>query len=162
MLDRPEPTPMSAHPVATVTPTPVAAKIDARGKRIANRSPWLDLPPPFDNLQFRAWLDYPREIADLLVAPANETPEDAAARSMEFYKSVILEHDGWEDGREHQINPETEQPYGALPQPDKDEFWERISTPLGRAISERFFGELEAGNVSRASQRWKRKNSRRR
>jgi hypothetical protein len=69
---------------------------DTRGKRIANRTPWLDLPEPYDNLRVRVWLDYPQEIAELLTAPAEETPEQASARMMEFFKGVILQHDGWE------------------------------------------------------------------
>jgi hypothetical protein len=48
-----------------------------------------------------------------------------------------------------------------LPGPDTDEFWQRISTPLGRAVVERFFAELQ-GNESRASRRTKRKNWKRR
>lgn len=131
---------------------------DARGKRIANRTPWLDLPDPYDNLRVRVWLDYPQEVAELLTAPpANadgtpgETPDEQSARIMEFLKAVILQHDGWEmdDGE------------GPLPQPDSDDFWRRIPTPLGRAVSERFFEEL-SGNSSRASRRRKFKNSRRR
>jgi hypothetical protein len=122
---------------------------DARGKRIANRTPWLDLPEPFDNLQIRAWLDYPQEIAELWTAPDNETKEAASARILEACKNVFLEHDGWEDED------------GLLPGPDTDEFWQRISTPLGRAVVERFFAELQ-GNESRASRRTKRKNWKRR
>lgn len=129
---------------------------DPRGKRIANRTPWLDLPEPFDNLQIRAWLDYPQEIAEYWTAPGpkadgtpGETPEEASARILEACKNVFLEHDGWEDDD------------GPLPGPDTDEFWQRISTPLGRAVVERFFEELQ-GNASRASRRMKRKNWKRR
>lgn len=149
-----------------------AAAPDGRGKRIANRTPWLDLPAPFDNLEFRAWLDYPQEIAEYLTAPKDETPENATARMMDFFKGVILQHDGWDDGREGQpmydrdgnpIKDNKGNPvlYGPLPQPDDDEFWERISTPLGRAIGLRFFEEIEKGN-SRASRRANRKNWKRR
>lgn len=132
---------------------------DARGKRIANRTPWLDLPEPFDNLRFRAWLDYPQDVAEWLTAPPNtpdgtpgETPDETTERLMSFLKTVILQHDGWE----------MDDDLGDLQQPDTDEFWQRIPTPLGRAISERFFEELQAGNSSRASRRRKFKNSRRR
>jgi hypothetical protein len=124
---------------------------DTRGKRIANRTPWLDLPEPYDNLRVRVWLDYPQEIAELLTAPAEETPEQASARMMEFFKGVILQHDGWEmddDG-------------GPLQAPDTDEFWARIPTPLGRAVGMRFFEEIEAGN-SRASRKSRRKSWRKR
>lgn len=124
---------------------------DARGKRIANRTPWLDLPEPFDNLRFRAWLDYPQDVAEWLTAVPDETPEQAAERIMSFLRSVILQHDGWE----------MDDDLGPLQQPDTDEFWQRIPTPLGRAISERFFEELQAGN-SRGSRRMKRRNWKRR
>lgn len=129
---------------------------DVRGKRIANRTPWLDLPEPFDNLQIRAWLDYPQEIAEMWTAPGpkldgtpGETPEEASVRILEACKNVFLEHDGWEDDD------------GPLPGPDTDEFWQRISTPLGRAVVERFFEELQSFQ-SRASRRAKRKNWKRR
>jgi hypothetical protein len=132
----------------TAVPSDVS---DPRGKRIANRCPWLDLPEPFDNLRVRCWLDYPQDIAEMLTAEPDETPEQASARVMEFLKGVILQHDGWEaDDNE-----------GPLQQPDTDDFWRRIPTPLGRAISERFFEELQ-GNASRASRRRKFKTSRRR
>lgn len=137
-------------PRATVNGVAPSSGGDGRGKRIANRTPWIDLPEPFDNLRVRIWLDYPQEIADFLTKPETETQEQANQRVMEFLKSVILQHDGWEDDD------------GAvLPQPDTDEFWERIPTPLGRALSESFFAELEAGN-SRASRRTRRKNWRKR
>jgi hypothetical protein len=46
-LPKDEPVPMNGYAVEAMTG-------DARGKRIANRTPWLDLPEPFDNLQIRA------------------------------------------------------------------------------------------------------------
>jgi hypothetical protein len=125
---------------------------DSRGKRVANRTPWLALSEPYDNLQVRVWLDYPQEIAELLTKPSDdETPAAASARMMEFFKGVILQHDGWE----------LDDNLGPLPQPDTDEFWERIPTPLGRAVGQAFFEEIERGN-SRASRRANRKNWRRR
>lgn len=131
---------------------------DTRGKRIANRTPWLDLPEPYDNLKVRVWLDYPQEIAELLTAPGpkpdgspGETPEEASERIMEFLKGVILQHDGWDMGDDE----------GALQSPDTDDFWRRIPTALGRVISERFFEELQVGN-SRGSRKMKRRNLRRR
>lgn len=131
---------------------------DARGKRVANRAPWVSLPEPWDNIKFRGWLDYPQDVADLLTAPKDETPEAASARVMDFLKSVILQHDGWVLDDEDEINPETGKAFGPLPQPDTDEFWQRISTPLGRKISERFFEELTQNPTSRASRRAKRRN----
>lgn len=142
-----------AAPLAGLTASPNGPApmppADPRGKRIANRTPWIDLPEPFDNLRVRVWLDYPQEVADLLSPPPDETPEQASERITRFLKEVILQHDGWEDDA------------GVLPQPDTDEFWERIPTPLGRAIAECFFDELAAGN-SRASRRAKRRSFRRR
>lgn len=129
----------------------VADPGDSRGKRIANRTPWLDLPEPYDNLRVRCWLDYPQEVAELLTAVPDETPDQQSERIMEFLRAVVLQHDGWEMADE----------LGPLEQPDTAEFWQRIPTPLGRAISERFFEELQ-GNASRASRRRKFKNSRRR
>jgi hypothetical protein len=131
---------------------------DTRGNMIANRSPWIGLPAPFDNLEVRVWLDYPQSIAELWTAPENETKEEASARMMEACKSVILAHRGaaggpWED--EH----------GALPSPDTDEFWERIPTPLARVIVEQFFEELNEAaekGKSRASRRANRRTFRRR
>lgn len=161
----------------------VAESGDGRGKRIADRTPWLNLPDPFDNLRVRVWLDYRQDVADLLTAPGpkpdgspGETPAETSERVMEFLKTVILQQDGWDDGLEGEPihdragNPIKEKDgtykcYGPLPQPDTDEFWERISTPLGKAISERFFKELEdqaAKGKSRKLQPPKRGSLRRR
>lgn len=150
------------YPGIQTLPTPrangVAEPGDTRGKRIANRTPWLDLPEPYDNLRVRVWLDYPQEIAELLTAPGpkpdgspGESPEESSERIMEFLKGVILQHDGWEMGDDE----------GPLQSPDTDDFWRRIPTPLGRVISERFFEELQVGN-SRGSRKMKRRNLRRR
>lgn len=117
---------------------------DGRGKRIANRAPWLDLPDPFDNLNIRAWLDYPQEVAILWAPVDGESKDAATTRVMEACKSVFLAHDGWEDEE------------GVLPQPDTDEFWRRISTPLGAAIVQRFFGEITDSPNSRASRKRRR------
>lgn len=124
---------------------------DARGKRVANRSPWLDLPEPYDNLKIRVWLDYPAEVTQLLTPVKDETPEQTSARGLEFLKAVILQHDGWE----------LDDDQGPLPQPDTDEFWDRIPNDLGVKIGERFREEMESGN-SRGSRRAKRKNWKRR
>ena len=141
--------------VQTLTPPPrmngVAEPGDSRGKRIANRTPWLDLPEPYDNLRVRVWLDYPAEVTQLLTAQKDETPEQTSARGLDFLKSVILQNDGWE----------LDDNLGPLPQPDSDEFWDRIPNDLGIKIGERFREEMEAGN-SRASRRGKRRNWKRR
>jgi hypothetical protein len=130
-------------------------KADQRGKRIVNRVPWLDLPAPFDNLRIRAWLDYPQEVAELWTAPetkpdgtAGETREEQNTRILEACKNVFLEHDGWEDED------------GLLPGPETDEFWQRISTQLGKAIVTRFFEELTGNPTFRASRRTKPASSR--
>ena len=122
---------------------------DVRGKRIANRAPWIELPEPFDNLKVRVWLDYPQDVANLLIAREGETQAQSGQRISTFLKEVVLEHDGWEDDD------------GVLPRPDTNEFWARIPTPLGRAIAEGFFAELQAGKspASRTARRksWKRR-----
>lgn len=124
---------------------------DGRGKRIANRTPWLDLPEPFDNLKVRVWLDYPKEVADQWGGKREgESDEDVNARITEACKAVFLEHDGWEDGREGTVNRDTGEIYGPLPQPDTDEFWERIPNQLAKVTLERFFAEL-AGNPTSAA-----------
>lgn len=123
----------------------VLAASDARGKRIANRTPWLDLPEPFDNLKIRVWLDYPQDVAFLWTPVENETKDAATKRVMEACKSVFLAHDGWED-EDGEI----------MPQPDTDEFWQRISTPLGAALVTRFFSEINGNPTSGASRKRKR------
>jgi hypothetical protein len=126
----------------------VLAKGDARGKRIANRTPWISLPGDWDNLKFRAWLDYPKDVADLLGPKCEgETDAQVEARSMEFCTTVILAHDDWEDSDGT-----------VLPQPDTEEFWELIPTPLGRKIMELFFAEVGGNPTSRepASRKTKR------
>lgn len=141
--------------VATLAGRPavngMAEPADSRGKRIANRTPWLDLPEPYDNLRFRAWLDYPAEVTQLLTPKPDETAEETSARGLEFLKAVILQHDGWE----------LDDNLGPLPQPDTDEFWDRIPNDLGVRIGERFREEIQAGN-SRASRRARRKTWKRR
>src|SRR4051812_9230396 len=70
---------------------------DARGGMVADRTPWLDLPRPYDNLEFRAYLDYPKSVDDLRTPPANrpdgtpgETPEEMNDRLVFFCQQVIL------------------------------------------------------------------------
>lgn len=123
----------------TTMPEHQPRQADGRGKRIANRTPWLDLPEPFDNLKVRVWLDYPKEVADQWGGKREgESDEDVNARITEACKAVFLEHDGWEDEQ------------GLLPSPDTDEFWERIPNQLAKVTLERFFAEL-AGNPTSAA-----------
>ena len=150
------------EPSPAKMPTPIAGP-DVRGKRIMNRTPWLDLPDPFDNLRIRVWLDYPRDVAELWTTQEGETAEEASERMLEACRSTFLEHDGWEDGREGETNPETGKAYGPLPQPTEAEFWARIPTPLAKALIVRFGEELnppedaKLGNGSRASRKPRRR-----
>jgi hypothetical protein len=144
-------------------------RADARRGAIATRTPWLDLPAPFDNLEIRTWLDYPKWLAELWTPPENETAEERSARTMMACQNTFLdhraacdckppysgdacrvEHDPWEDDK------------GELPECANAEFWERIPTPLFKAIIERFVEEVNENPTNRASRRWKRKASRRR
>ena len=150
-----------ANDAVADAPTPLRS--DSRGKRIMNRTPWLDLPDPFDNLRIRVWLDYPRDVAELWTSQEGETAEEASERMLDACRSTFLEHDGWEDGREDEMNPETGEEYGALPQPTTTEFWARIPTPLAKALIVRFGEELNPsedapkGNISRVSRSPKRR-----
>lgn len=143
---------------------------------IADRTPWLDLPAPWDNLEIRAWLDYPKDVADLWTKPENESPEDANDRVMMACQQIFLDHraaclpgvdaNGHEHASDPQLCRQIHEPWqdaqGALPPPQDRDFWERISTPLGAAIVTRFFEEMQGNPTHRSSRRWKRKGSRRR
>ena len=120
----------------------------SRGKRIANREVWLDLPAPYDNLKILAWLDYPQSIANQWVSIDGETPDERSERVMEACKLIFLEHDGWEDSM------------GPLPSPSEDEFWERIPTQLGVRIIQRLQREQEGNGPSRASRSTRPRDSR--
>jgi len=140
--------------VQTQTPQPIsingkAPTSDQRGSRIADRTVWLDLPEPWDNLEIKAWLDYPQEVSLMWMPVRDETPHQAGARMVGACKEVFLDHRGangapWEDED------------GVLPSPKEDEFWERISNPLMKAILERFFEELNTNPTSRSSRKKKR------
>lgn len=157
-------------------PTTIAPRQDGRGGLIADRMPWLDLPPPWDNLEIRVWLDYPKEIADLWVKPDNETKEDADARVMMACQQIFLDHRAAcipgrdAKGQIHSADPQTckavHEPWrdgqGPLPETQGSEFWERISTPLGAAIVTRFSEEMTINPTSRASRRRKKGSLRRR
>lgn len=122
-------------------------RTDPRGSMIANRTPWIPLPEPFDNLEIRAWLDYPKEIADLWAPKKDETEQQIERRMLEACKNTFLDHRGretlepWEDEE------------GPLPGTDTDEFWKRISTPLGAKIVTSFFEEMAGNRPSRVSRR---------
>jgi hypothetical protein len=142
---------------------------DARRGMIAQRTPWLDLPFPFDNLEIRVWLDYPKHIADLWTPPDNETADDRAARTMLACQNTFLDHRAACDHRgDPQTCREEHEPWWLpgddvpLPECSDSEFWERIPTPLFRAIVDRFVEEIAENPTNRASRRWKRKTSRRR
>jgi hypothetical protein len=131
--------PQQAPTPRRIDRTPARSRADTRGKRIANREVWLQMPAPYDNLKILAWLDYPQSIANQWVPIDGETNEERSERVMSACKQVFLEHDGWED---HE---------GELPPPGEDEFWERIPTQLGAAIIKRLQAELEGNGPSRAS-----------
>ena len=149
------------------TPPEPTRKSDARGGMIATRTPWLDLPPPFENLEIRAWLDYPKPVADLWTPADNETREETAVRAMLACQNTFLDH---REACQHPGNTQTCTEYhepwqdgeGVLPPTADADFWERIPTPLYRAVVERFVEEINDNPTNRASRRWKRKSSRRR
>lgn len=140
---------------------------DGRGGIIATRTPWLDLATPFDNLEIRAWLDYPKNIADLWTPAENETSEEQSARLMLACQNTFLGH---REACQHQADSQTCREYhapwtdgdGTLPETSDSEFWERIPTSLYRAIISRFSEEMAENPTNRASRRWKKRNSRRR
>jgi hypothetical protein len=127
-----------------------AVTADQRGNRIANRTPWLSLPAPFDNLEIQAWLDYPKDVADLWTPKDGETVQERSKRVMSACQSVFLAHRGADGGP-------WEDEDGVLPGPEIEEFWNRISTPLGSAIVTAFFAEISGNPTSRVSRRHKKR-----
>lgn len=151
--------PDEQHTNGRVTEVP---RSDARGNMISNRTPWIELPDPFDNLSVRVWLDYPHEIAMLWTTPApkadgapSETPEEGAIRVREACKAVFLDHRGVDGGP-------WEDEDGTLPSPDTDEFWERVPNALVRAMIACFFEEMNESPLSRRSRKKKRASWKRR
>lgn len=112
---------------------------------IPDRVVRLVLPKPWAHLRIWAWLDYPEDVARLFRPKGpDETDEDAGERMMEGFRTVITRHDSWRDRD------------GLLPQPTSKRFWERVSTPLGRAITEAFFSAMRRNPTERASRKGKR------
>jgi hypothetical protein len=133
-----------------------APRAGQRGNRIANRTPWVRLDDPYDNLEVRVWLDYPQWVADLWLDPQkDETTEQFTARRMEACKNVFMDHRG-EDGGPWEDDD------GILPTPDNDDFWQRIPNQLAAAMIRAFGDELRGNPTNRASRRRKQKNWQRR
>lgn len=147
-------------------PVPGATK---RGL-IYGRAPWLDLPPPWDDLEIKTWLDYPKAIADLWTPADDETTEERVARTTLACQNTFLDHRAACDckppnnGDNCRVKHEPwEIPgEGVLPPPNEAEFWELIPTPLFKAIIDRFVEEVNVNPTNRASRRWKRQNSKKR
>lgn len=135
---------MSEENGTNVTPLP---NRDPRGSRIANRTVWLDLAEPFDNLQIKAWLDYPREVAVLWTPIDGETTAERGRRTILASRETFLEHRGRDNGEPWEDED------GVLPPPTEQEFWERIPTPLGGAIITAFYEELSGNRRSRVSRK---------
>lgn len=129
-----------------VTRLPVS---DPRGSMIANRMVWIQLPEPYDNLEFQAWLDYPREVAIEWTPVEGETNRERGARTIRAARQTFHRHRGIDNQQPWQDEE------GEIPDPTTAEFWERIPTPLGAAMLTSFFEEM-AGN--RASRRSRKKN----
>jgi hypothetical protein len=120
---------------------------DSRGSRIANRVVWIQLPEPYDNLEFQAWLDYPREVAMLWTPVENETARERGARTILAARETFLHHRGISDQEPWQDED------GELPSPTTQEFWNRIPTALGGAMLTAFFEEMAGNRASRRSQK---------
>lgn len=120
---------------------------DPRGSMIANRMVWIQLPEPYDNLEFQAWLDYPRDVAMEWTPVENETNRERGARTIRAARLTFHRHRGID----------TQEPWkdeeGELPSPTTSEFWERIPTQLGGAMLTAFFAEMAGNRTSRRSRK---------
>lgn len=123
---------------------------DPRGSMIANRMVWIQLPEPYDNLEFQAWLDYPRDVAMEWTPVEGETAAQRGARTIRAARMTFLRHRGVED---HEPWRDED---GELPDPTTPEFWERIPTALGGAMLTAFFEEMAGNRQSRRSAKRKR------
>lgn len=127
-----------------ITKLPVS---DPRGSMIANRMVWIQLPEPYDNLEFQAWLDYPREVALDWTPVEGESNRDRGARTIKAARQTFLRHRGVETGTPWQDEE------GEIPDPTTEEFWERIPTALGGAMLTAFFEEMAGNRQSRRSRK---------
>src|SRR5262245_21460430 len=73
---------------------------------------WVDLPEDeYPGFRFRMWKNYPTHLLDDIRRASEDTP-----RAMAALKAIVLEHNGWGDFDGN-----------LLPQPERDEFWDRIT-----------------------------------
>lgn len=104
-------------PIAQDAPPPVPAAPPAAGPRIPKREVWVDLPDAYPGFRFRAWVNAPKRIVEMLSPEHGET----GVRSM--LKQCITQHNGWVDydGQEYA-------------QPTEDAFWDEIPTELATLV----------------------------
>lgn len=79
-----------------------------RGTLIPRNEEWMRLPEPYENMLLLMWVDFPKRLARAIDSRQEQEVLQAAKR-------IILGHNSWEDDE------------GILPDPGKDEFWERLA-----------------------------------
>lgn len=92
---------------------------------------WVPLNPPFEGARLHLWCNFPRKLF-LQMMKAGTDP----LGSLEAFRKIVIEHDGWTDAEGTLIPPVTE-----------DEFFESISQDLNNAIFDKlrevFDGKLD-------------------
>lgn len=113
-------------------------------QQIPDRVLRIPLPQPWTHLRIYGWFDYPKDIADRMVAAEGETGEEAGQRVMDVLRDVIVQHDGWKDPRDRKT---------VLPQPSSRKFWDRIPNPLAAAIVRSYFSLVKRNPTPQVSKR---------
>lgn len=109
---------------------------------IPDRVVKLALPKPWTHLKLWVWLDYPEEVARLFGPKQDdESDDEAGERIIEGLRSVVVKHGGWSDRQ------------GRLPQPSTRAFWNRVSTPLSKAIISKLFEAIRRNPTPAASEK---------
>jgi len=97
---------------------PVPAEVPTNFAVIPESEDWITLPPPYDHMKIRIWLDFPGSLNAELNVRGDENRVRAAA------KRVFLEHNHWAF-RNHETGEMEE-----LPQPNEDAFWDLVPTRI--------------------------------
>lgn len=104
-------TSVSPANVGPVEPTPIKKR-----PRLPRTIQWMDLPPPYDEMKIRVWVNFPNELAQEISSGDKEKVQNAV-------RQIFIEHNDWED---QDGNP--------LPPTSEEGFWAKIPTELAATM----------------------------
>ncbi len=97
-------------------PTPIEQAPRRHGPRMPKTIQWMDMPPPYNEMRIRVWVNFPNELAQDIVSGDKDKVQAAV-------KQIFIEHNDWED-----YNGEP------LPSTQEKEFWDKIPNELAATM----------------------------